>query len=79
MLGSTLRIYFTLGIMSSMNFCAPNPGSTVMTNILSMSPYLLSSTKVYGRGVPGLILTPAAILCYLIFVSKLFNPEYVAS
>lgn len=65
--GNCFRIYFTLGSTSAINFCAPKPGYTVITRILSISPSLARSIKIFGTGVAGLILTPAAILCYFIF------------
>ena len=51
-----MDISFTLGIISSMNFCPPNPGSTVMMSTISTMSTNGSSTCT---GVLGLIPIPA--------------------
>ncbi len=70
------RSCFIFGSVSSINFCAPKPGSTVITNILSMRPSLARSINYAGTGVAGLILTPVEILCYLIFLRNYLRPLY---
>lgn len=61
MLGSFCRIYFTFGIISSMNFCPPNPGSTVITKILSIRPSSARLISSGGSWVAGLMLTPTLV------------------
>ena len=45
-----------------MNFCAPNPGYTVITNILSINPYFVKDISYFGTSVAGFMLTPVLIL-----------------
>lgn len=64
---------FTFGIISSMNFCPPNPGSTVITKAISI--WLAHGAK-YSTVVPGLIARPTCnrqICCITsIIISMLF-------
>ena len=53
---SIWRIFFTLGIMSAMNFWPPKPGSTVITRIISTRS-IKGSTAL--AGVLGFTTTPA--------------------
>lgn len=56
----------TFGIMSSMNFCPPKPGSTVMTSAMSMwLAHGASSSTV----VPGLMAKPTCSI-YTIWMSR---------
>lgn len=52
---SIVNVTSTFGIISSMNFCPPNPGSTVITK--AMSIWLAHGAK-YSTVVPGLIAKP---------------------
>ena len=57
-------LLFTFGIISSMNFCPPNPGSTVITKAISI--WLAHGAK-YSTEVPGLIARPTCNkqICYI--------------
>lgn len=73
--GRASLIYFILGRVYSINFCPPKPGYTVMTNSLSISPYLANSIKLLVTKVLGLMLTPADIFFDFILVNNYLISE----
>merc|ERR1719203_2200899 len=58
------RRYLTFDIMSDMNFCPPNPGSTVIIKIISASA---TKSSTVMTGVLGLRPIPTFIPASLIF------------
>ena len=66
------KITLTFGIMSSINFWPPNPGSTVMTRAISTCPAQGASSSTV---VPGLIAMPTCQNNHNIF-TKVYTQKH---